>query len=199
MRRTMLLLAGLVGVVGAVAVRAPGGERRGATVDGLVARLRATGQDGTELADAAIVAVAEAIRQHSAWHLWQTPEQSLAHGHGWSHQYNTVLYLVLKALGFRVHLVRAARVRGFDRPWFMSSHTWVKVQVDGRWRDACAASTANRVGRVGFVPLTDELPMYRRTRWAEALALMPFVIFTVWKSWLTGVPVPSWVFEEGGQ
>ena len=152
--------------------------------------------DDRELVNAATTAVAEAVPYHSAWHLWESPETAVAKGRGWSHQYNTALLLVLRRLGFDVRLVHAARVRGFGHPWFMSGHTWVKVHVGERWLDACASARGNRLGDVVFVPLTDELPMFKRTRWAVALALSPFVIATVWRYWLSSKPVPAWVFGE---
>lgn len=176
--------------------RAPRATGSGATVDELVSRLRADGLQGRDLADEAIRAVAQAVRYHSAWHLWETPERALKNGRGWAHQYNTALLLLLRDLGFEVRLVHAARVRGFGHPWFMSGHTWVKVRIGGHWLDACASSRANRAGRTNFVTLTRELPMYRRTRWGVALALVPFVIATVWRAWLDGDDVPGWLFEE---
>lgn len=197
MRRLLwvLVLAALA-MAGAVALRAPRTRATGTTLTELERRLRDSGAEGPELANQAIREVALAFRRHSAWHLWEDPERALARGRGWSHQYNTVLLLLLRRLGFDARLVHAARVRGFNRPWFMSGHTWVKVRIGGHWRNACASSPDNRVGRVGFVALTDELPMRARTRLAGGLALMVFVVYTVWKAWLTGKRVPRWVYHE---
>lgn len=197
MRRFLVIIAAAVAAtVGFVAWRSPRPTGPGANVDELVDDLRSSGKEGGELVDAASAAVARAIPYHSAWHLWESPRQALESGRGWSHQYNTVLLVVLRRLGLDVRLVHAARVRGFGYPWFMSGHTWVKVHVGERWLDACASSERNHLGDVGFVPLTDELPVYKRTRWAVALSLSPFVIVTVWRAWLTGKPVPAWVFGE---
>lgn len=200
MRRTPLAITAAVSmVVGAYAVVAAAAPRRdnaGTTVEELTRRLQGRGLEGRELVDAATRAVAEAIPYHSAWHLWEKPETSLERRAGWSHQYNTVLLLVLRSLGFDVRLVHAARVRGFGFPWFLSGHTWVKVFVDDRWLDACASSANNRAGEVNFVPLTEELPVYVRTRWAVALALSPFVVARVWGALLTGKRVPQWVYSE---
>ena len=197
MRKVMLGLAGVLGAaVGAVVAFAPRSTGTGATVESLVDELSSRGIEGKELVDDAIRAVAEAVPQHSAWHLWESPTTSLRHGRGRSPQYNTVLLLVLRGLGFDVRLVHAARVRGFARPWFLSGHTWVKVHVDGRWLDACASSASNKAGEINFVPLTEELPVFIRTRWALGLALTPFVVAIVWWAWLTGKPVPTWVYGE---
>lgn len=200
MRRTPLAITAAVSmVVGAYAVVAAAAPRRdnaGTTVEELTRRLQGRGLEGRELVDAATRAVAEAIPYHSAWHLWEKPETSLERRAGWSQQYNTVLLLVLRSLGFDVRLVHAARVRGFGFPWFLSGHTWVKVFVDDRWLDACASSANNRAGEVNFVPLTEELPVYVRTRWAVALALSPFVVARVWGALLTGKRVPQWVYGE---
>lgn len=165
------------------------------TVAELVARLQATGLEDRALVDAAIAAVAGEYTHYSAWHLWETPEQSLALGRGWSHQYNTVLLEVLRGLGFSAGLVHAARVRGWRHPWWHTGHTWVKVDLDGRRRDACASLATNRVDAVGFVPVTTELPYRDVTRVGIALALAPFVVFEVWRAWLTGRPVSTWVYR----
>ncbi|NLE96659.1 MAG: arylamine N-acetyltransferase [Propionibacterium sp.] len=197
MRRLLAVVALLIAIaVVPVVRRAPRPRGTGATVERIAERLIAGGATGRELADEAIRDVALAVGHHSAWHLWESPRQSLRHGRGWSHQYNTALMLVLRELGFDAKLVHAARVRGFGHPWFMSGHTWVKVRIDGYWLDACASSMSNRVGSVGFVPLTEELPLYRRTRWAIGLALSPFVVDAVWRAWLSGDEMPAWVYEE---
>lgn len=190
--------AGVTGFIaftyGLVALKAPHSTGSGARVEDLVAKLRATDLAGKSLVDEAIAQVAHAMPYHSAWHLWENPENALRHGRGWAHQCNTVLLLVLRDLGFDAKLVHAARVRGFQFPWFLSGHTWVKVNIDGAWLDACASSSQNRAGEINFVPLTAELPMFVRTRFAVGLALSPFVVVEVWKSWLTGSPLPTWVF-----
>jgi hypothetical protein len=116
------------------------------TVEGLVERCRESGLTGAALADRAIAAVARAYPTHSLWHLGEPPRRSLAAHRGWSHQYNTMLLLVLRGLGFDARLVHAARVRGFGYPWWLAGHTWVKVTIDGRELDACASREGSRVG-----------------------------------------------------
>ena len=166
------------------------------TVEGLIERCRATGLAGAALADEAIARVARAYPTHSLWHLGEPPGRSLAAHRGWSHQYNTVLLLVLRGLGFEARLVHAARVRGFGYPWWLAGHTWVKVTMDGRELDACASREDSRVGEPPFVPLTAELPLRIVTRWAVGAALVPFVIAEVWRAWLGGRPVAPWVYGE---
>ena len=196
-RTAMLGVAGVAGAaVGAVAAFAPAPTGRGDTVESIAETAASGGNEGIDLVNAAIRAVADAFPQHSAWHLWESPTTSLRHGRGRSPQYNTVLLLVLRRLGFDVRLVHAARVRGFSRPWFLSGHTWVKACVDGRWLDACASSASNKAGEINFVPLTEELPVFIRTRWALGLALTPFVVGSVWWAWLTGKPVPTGLAGE---
>lgn len=162
----------------------------------LVARCRATGEEGRQLADVAIREVAGAYRQYSLWRLWDTPEQSLVQHSGWSHQYNTVLLLVLRELGFEVRAVHAARVRGFDRPWFLTGHSWTQVRLGGRWLDACASTRFSRVGSPPFVALTPVLPLRKVTRWAVGLALVPFVVVEVWRARLTGTQVADWMYAD---
>lgn len=166
------------------------------TVVGLIDQCRATGLTGRALADAAIQAVARAYPKHSLWHLIESPRRSLAAHRGWSHQYNTVLLLVLRGLDFHARLVHASRVRGFGYPWWLAGHTWVKVVIDGRTYDACASQESSTVGRPPFVPLTHELPLRRVTRWAVGAALVPFVVAEVWRAWLGGRPVARWVYGD---
>lgn len=187
-----LLTASAVPVV----VTAPRPAGSDLTVDRLVDICAATGLEGRELADEAIARVAEGFVYFSLRHLWESPERALAGGRGWSHQYNTVLFKVLRGLGFEVRAVHAARVRGFRRPWWLAGHAWVKVLVDGRWLDACASLPTNRLGEPPFVALTPELPLRRVTRWAVGLALFPFVVVEVWRSWLVGRPVPGHLYAR---
>ncbi len=196
--KKMILWFGLAAAatVGVVAGFAPPPTNRGASKEQLLAELRASGKTGEDLANAAIHAVSEAVHHHSVWHLWETPETAVSRGRGWSHQYNTVLARILEALGFDVELVHAARVRGFGYPWYMSGHTWVKVTIAGRRYDACASRLANSLGEVPFIPVTTELPLRVQTRIAVPLALSPFVIWHIWKSWILHRPLPEWLFGE---
>ncbi|HJE52171.1 MAG TPA: hypothetical protein K8V15_09415 [Tessaracoccus flavescens] len=189
------VLAGAIGVALApVFLLSPRRKRAaGVTVEELVRSVASRGLEGRALVDAAIAAVAEAYPMHCLWRLWRSPERSLSDGCGWSHQYNTVLLLVLRGLGVRCRLVHAARVRGFGHPWFLVGHTWVKVTHGGWELDACASRPGNRLGDPPFVALTPELPMRRLTRWAVGAALVPFVVAEVWASWLGDRDVAPWM------
>lgn len=169
------------------------------TVEELVHQSRASGATGDDLVNEATAAVAKAYPFYSIWHIWESPEASLASHRGWSHQYNTVLLLVLRELGFTVRLVHAARVRGFRKPWWLRGHSWVKVYLGGHELDACASAETNTVGAVNFIPLTRELPMRRVTRWALGAWMMAFVVGEVWRAWLTGTEVAPWVYGRKGR
>lgn len=198
LRKAIAVVLGAAALAMPVVAAAPASTKpnRDRTVEELVEELRATGLTGRDLADAAIAKVAEEFTHESAWHLWETPKVALRQGRGWSHQYNTVLLLVLRQLGFRAKLVHAARVRGWGNPWWHVGHAWVKVTIDGRTYDACASRAGHRTGDIGFTPLTVELPMRKVSRWAVALCMAPFVVATVWRAWLTGRPVPEWLYRR---
>lgn len=197
MNRWVVPVAVVAGGLGAVVLAAPRSQAAdGPTIRQLVTRLRATGLEGRELVTAAIQATAQAYTHYSAWHLWESPSRSLRHRRGWSHQYNTVLARVLKDLGFGTRMVHTVWIQGGEHPWWHNGHTWVKVNVDGRWLDACASGSGNQVGELPVTPDSDELPYHVRTRWAVALSLAPFVVTEVWRAWLTGRPVPGWIYRR---
>lgn len=192
----LAVLAGVAVAGGIAGAPRPGRSGPDRSLGGILARLRSSGLEGRELADAAIAAVNEGFPQHSVWHLWESPETALANGRGWSHQYNAILAQVLRALGFEVRRVHAARVRGWRHPWFYSSHSWVKVNLEGRWLDACASRSTNRLGEVGFVPVSEELAYRRSTPYTVGLGLIPFITFGVWRAWLTGRDVAPWIYRR---
>lgn len=199
MGRMMTVVQAAMVAVAPVVVLAPRPVKtEGArAADELVWALRAEGLQGRrDLVDAAMARVAGEYTHHSLWHMWESPDTSLARGRGWSHQYNTVLLEVLRGLGFEAQLVHAARVRGFRHPWWHTGHAWVKVLIDGRPHDACASRAGGRVDDVGFTPVTAELPCRDVTRWGVAMALAPFVAVGVWRAWLTGRPVSHWIYSE---
>lgn len=184
--------------VAPVAVLAPRSVKTGGAqaADELVWALRAEGLQGRALVDAAMARVAAEYTHDSLWHMGELPDTSLARGRGWSHQYNTVLLDVLRGLGFDAHLVHAARVRGFRRPWWYSGHAWVKVMMGGRPLDACASRKDNSLGHLPFTPVTTELPYRVVTRLGMSLALTPLVTVGVWRAWLTGRTVSTWIYRE---
>lgn len=194
--RDLAVIAGVAVGAAAAAAPAPASGLPRRSVADLVDELRDADAHGADLVDAAISTVCAAFPEHSVWHLWESPRTALANGRGWSQQYNTVLAEVLEALGFDVRLVHAARVQGWRNPWFFVSHTWVKVNIDGSWLDACASTSSNQLGQVGFFPVSDELPVRASTRFTVAAALVPFVTFAVWRAKVTGEPIPSWVHRR---
>ncbi|RMB58321.1 transglutaminase domain-containing protein [Tessaracoccus antarcticus] len=198
MRKLVSTVVAVMSAVVPVVVMAPrSGKTDGARgADELIWALRDAGLRDRELVDAAMQRVAAEYTHESLWHMWESPDTSLARGRGWSHQYNTVLCDVLRGLGFEAHLVHAARVRGFRHPWWYAGHTWVEVIIDGRQHHACASRVSNRLGDVGFTPVTAELPYRNVTRLGVALALTPFVAVGVWRAWLTGRPVSRWIYRE---
>ena len=196
MKRIRTVAMGVAAIVAPVVVKAPAPARRSGptTVAELIGRCEASGAEEEALVNVAIREVADAFPYYSLWHSWERPETALSHGRGWSHQYNTVLLLVLRGLGFQAEAVHAARGRGFKRPGGLAGHTRGKVLVRGRRLDACASRGDNRAGEPGFVPLTAELPLRRVTRWAVGVAVTPFVVTEIWRAWLTGRPVAPWVY-----
>lgn len=192
----VVVLTGVAVAGGIAGAPSPVEADAGRTTGAIVAQLRESGLGGRELVDAAVAAVNKGFGFHSVWHLWESPETALANGRGWSHQYNEVLADVLQALGLEVRRVHAARVRGWRHPWFFASHSWVKVNLDGRWLDACASRAGNRVGDVGFVPVSEEMAYRRSTPWTVALGLVPFITIGVWRAWLTGREVSPWIYRR---
>lgn len=177
----------------ALAAPAPQGPK-GPTIEELVEDLRGRDLQGAELVTAAIRVVAGTYRHTSVRHLWESPEASLRNRRGWSHQYNMVLARVLEGLGFETRLVHTPWLQGWEHPWWHNGHTWVKVRIDGRWWDACASRASHRAGDLPAVPAADELPYHRRTNIALTLWMVPFVTYQVWKGWLTGDPLPEWIY-----
>lgn len=197
MKRWFRVVAVLAVGAGAVVVAAPRTDHPdGPSVEDLAARAHASGLSGRELVTEAIRLTAEAYTHYSAWHLWERSRVSLRHRRGWSHQYNSVLCIVLRQLGFETRMVHTAWVLGADHPWWHNGHTWVKVKVNGRWLDACASHADNQAGELPVTPDSDELPWGPRTRIAITLSLAPFVVAEVWRSWLTRRPVPTWIYRE---
>lgn len=187
-----VITAGAV-VPAMLAAPAPGGPE-GPTVEQLVDELEHRGLQGTELVTAAIRAVAGSYHYYSVRHLWETPQGSLRNRRGWSHQYNAVLAMVLERLGLPTRLVHTPWLQGGDHPWWHNGHTWAQVRIDGRWWDACASRSTHVAGDLPADPGSEQLPHHRRTHIAMSLWMVPFVTWQVWKCWLTGDPVPTWIY-----
>ena len=56
----------------------------------------------------------------------------------------------------------------------------------------------NTAGNVAFVPVTEVLDRTRLNSIDTALALAPIVVASVWKSWLTGSGIQSWMYRPFG-
>lgn len=200
--RRLALLAGAA-VVAPVVIGSPRPRRAAAgeasTLDELVAEARQTGLSGWGLVDHLTQAVHQRYQHASVWHLWEPPATSFRNGRGCSNQYNSALASVLRRCGFEARLVHAARVRMDRAPWWNSGHTWVRVRHEGRERDVCAAKASNRAGSVGFVPMTYVRPFRTITYVDTTLGLAPFVVTSVWRSWLNREPVQRWVYRPFGE
>nr|WP_203569152.1 hypothetical protein [Aestuariimicrobium ganziense] len=169
------------------------------TLDEVVGRCRDSRLAGWDLVGLAQQLVHDRYTHYSAWHLWQSPQQSFANGRGLSNQYNSALAQVLEELGFEVRRVHAARVRLERAPWWHSGHTWLKVTHEGRTRDVCASRPSTAPGRVAFVPVTPVRPFTGLTNLNTTLGLAPFVIEAVWRSLLTREPTPRWLYRRFGE
>ena len=168
------------------------------TVDDVVAACRASGKTGWDLVNEATGLVYRMYTHYSCWHLWLSPAASLEAGHGHSGQYNMVLGQILEQLGFQVRPVHAARVRLEHHPWYHTGHSWLRVIHQGKELDVCASRPGNTAGSVAFVPVTEVLDRTRLNSIDTTVALAPIVIATVWKSWLTGAGIPSWMYRPFG-
>ncbi|AXE38164.1 hypothetical protein [Acidipropionibacterium virtanenii] len=212
MTRPLLIFAACAAALAPVVIGAPrprpagqtveardGGRRSIDTLDDVVAAAKDSGATGRELVNLATVMVHRMYTHYSSWHLWLTPAGSAERGQGNSFQYNLALAEVLGRLGFSVQPVHAARVRMEHHPWYHTGHTWLRVRIEGRTLDVCASRSGNRAGQVGFLPVTDVLPLGPVTRLDSALALAPFVVVSVWKSWLTGRGVQRWLYRPFGE
>lgn len=162
--------------------------------------------DGWELVEYATALVNQKFTRYSLWHLWETSGLAFKNSRGFSDQYNLALGRLLAGLGYQVQAVHAARVRFADEvvraPWWNAGHTWLRVSHAGRTLDVCAARAEHRVGEISFDAISDVRPLNPWTGLNIRLALAVPVTYQVWKSWLTGRPVPAWLyrgFHDGGQ
>lgn len=156
--------------------------------------------DGWALVDYATALVNQKFSRYSLWHLWESSGLAFHNSRGFSDQYNLALGRLLAGLGFEVQAVHASRVR-FDSeraggaPWWNSGHTWLRVAHDGQTLDVCASRADHRAGQVRFTPISDVRPVHPWTGLDIRLALAGPVACQVWKSILTGRPVPRWLYR----
>lgn len=162
--------------------------------DCLVTRL-----EGWALVDYAAALVNQKFTRYSLWHLWETSGWAFKNSRGFSDQYNLALGRLLAGLGFEVHVVHARRLAFEDErplaPWWHCGHTWLRVTYAGHAADVCASRAENRVNRVHFHPLSEVRPFHPWTGLGTRLALAVPVTYEVWKAWLTGRPVPAWMYR----
>lgn len=195
----MAPLVVLSGLVAPVVVRAPAVARQAAgvpaTLDAALQVCRDSGLSGWELVDHATTLVHQKFLNYSVWHLWEGPRAAYRNGRGYSNQYNLALAQLLTGLGFTVQVVHAARVRPNRNPWWHVGHTWLWVTHAGLTRDVCASDAANRAGHVSFVAQSQVRVARRSSPLVMALAIAPFTVTAVWRSMVTGTPVPDWVYR----
>ena len=155
--------------------------------------------DGWDLVDYTTNLVNQKFTRYSLWHLWEGSGLAFKNSRGFSDQYNIALGRLLAGLGYEVQAVHASRVR-FDTtrvgaPWWNAGHTWLRVTYGGQTLDVCASRGDHKAGRVRFSPTSDVRPVHPWTGLNIRLALAGPVIWQVWKSTLTGEPVPRWLFR----
>lgn len=171
------------------------------TLDEAVDDCLVSGLDGWALVDYATALVNQKLTRYSLWHLWESSGVAFRNSRGFSDQYNIALGRLLAGLGFEVQVVQAARVR-FNSPqprhapWWVIRHTWLRVTHEGRTLDVCASRAGHRAGHVQFTPLSDVRPIHPWSTWDTRLSLAIPVAYQVWKAWLTGEPVPRWMYRE---
>lgn len=195
--RCAVIIAGAA--IAPVIATAPRGTDPGTTVSGLIDRASRSGLQGWELVDHATSLVHQSFDHYSAWHVWESPKQALAHGRGAAQHANVVLAWVLEGLGFDVALVHAARVRDGRNPWWHAGHVWVRATIADQQRDVCAMMATNRAGEVDFHPVTDVLPVQPWTIAGGTVGLVPFVVAQVWRQLLRGDDVPRWLYRRFGE
>ncbi|NNG18141.1 hypothetical protein HJ590_00870 [Naumannella sp. ID2617S] len=201
--RTIGSAAGLTAVALApVVLRAPRPQRaypEGVrSVSDAIAACRASGLEGWELVDFARRLVHHKFTRYSILNLWESPAMAFANSRGYCNQYNSALWEILVALGFRAERVFATRVRQDINPWWRMGHMWVRVTVDGRTLDVCASRADAGPGAVEFVPVTEVLPFGPFTYLNTNNGMIVFTAFACWKSLLTGEPLPRWMNREFG-
>ena len=169
-----------------------------ATLDEAIAAVQLSGLSGWEQVDYATRLVNRRFLHYSIWHTWESPRLAYRHRRGHSNQYNLALATLLRSVGFDVTVVHAARVRGEGNPWWHVGHTWLRVSYDGVSRDVCASAASNTAGHVNFVPASQVRPANPWSPLVMAVALLLFTVPAVWRSWLTGRPVPRWLYRPFG-
>lgn len=167
-------------------------------LDDAVRVCRETGLTGWDLVAYAQQLVHRKFTRYSILSLWESPGWAFKNSRGYCNQYNSALWRLLTDLGFDAERVFATRVRQDVNPWWRMGHMWVRVTIDGRSLDVCAGLADNRPGQVAFVPVTEVLPFGPWTYWNTTNGMVLFTVAAVWRSLLTGRPLPRWMEREFG-
>lgn len=202
-RLAAICAAALAAAVTPVVVRAPKpalslpGDVR--SIDEAVTALQSSPARDWDLVNEAVLLVNAKFTRYSLWHFWENSDAAFRNSRGFAYQYNLALLRILRRLGIQAQGVHAARVRfepAKPSPWWASGHMWVRVTIDGQTRDVGASDASNRSGSVNFIPVSDARPL---NLWTVALVratLAPNAVWQVWRSWLTGKPVPRWFYRS---
>jgi hypothetical protein len=183
------------------------GGRGSMAVDGIVrlddavAACRRSGLDGWDLVAYAQRLVYRKFTFYSCRNLWDTPAGAFRRGMGYCTQYNLALKQILDRLGFDVRAVFSLRVRVAEDPDWTMGHTWLRVRVPTgeEMRDVCAGHAGNLPGKVNFTPVAPVWPGNGLVLALTHLGMIGFCGFLEWRSLLSGLPLPVWMFEEQSQ
>jgi transglutaminase-like putative cysteine protease len=147
--------------------RRPGIEEL--TLEEEAARLRASGQTGRDLVEAARELVADRM-EYCRRNSFDSPVRAFERGYGFCTQQAYALEELLRRLGIEAKVVHAFRNEFPDGT--VGGHTWVRATVDGEERDIDSIFFDAEVGEVTFTPLSrvrDHTPLFKRvTSWGEA-------------------------------
>jgi hypothetical protein len=166
------------------------------TLDDAVEACRRTGLSRWELVTCAQRLVYRKFACYSCRNLWDTPAQAFRYGMGYCTQYNLALKLLLDRQGVATQAVTSFKVRVADDPAWAMGHTWLRVTVEGEVRDVCAGHADNLPGQVNFVPVAPVLPVGVPVLFLLHLGMIPFCGCLEWRTVITGVPLPAWMFRE---
>lgn len=172
------------------------------TTEDAIQVCQGTGLIGWELVDEAIELVNDKFTRYSCWHLWEGSGRAFRNSRGYSDQFNLALARILSGLGFEVHVLHAARVRSIpaatsgNPPWWNAGRTWLAVTHEGRTLELSAGQPGLRAGELPFVATSEARLVNPWTAVLIRLAMAPFVVATIWRSWLAGEDVPRWLYRE---
>jgi hypothetical protein len=161
----------------------PGGQRPGVeplTIEKAAAELRASGQTGLELVEAARALTGERMaycRRNS----FDGARRAFSRGYGYCQQMSFALADLLTELGFEARVVQALQVQF---PHKVTSHAWVEVSVEGQtvWLDPLFWDAQK--GEVAFTPLS---PVTGMPGWFRLLAGWGSPSVNAYRYYRTGV------------